>query len=120
MKEDINANLNDLPVNVKNKFYPKERVLKNKISGMITQNYTYVLELFKNLNGYNDFDFTSLCLRIKSCYEKMKTITNNKEYIFNEIVELIMRHTHSKSKTACEILISFFVQNCEVFDEISE
>ena len=68
----------------------------------------------------DDFSFSSLCLRIKSCYEKMKAITNNKEYIFNEIVNWIMKHTGSKSQVACEIVVSFFIQNCEVFDEITE
>lgn len=118
--EEIISELNDFPVKVKNKFYPSERILKDKVSILITQNYPYVLELFKNLDGFNDFSFTSLCLRIKSCYEKMKVITNDKEYIFNEIVDWIMKHTESKSQVACEVVVSFFIQNCEVFDEITE
>ena len=118
--EKITSELNDLPVNVKNKFNSRERILKDKVSILITQNYPYVLELFKNLDGINDFSFSSLCLRIKSCYEKMKTITNDKEYIFNEIAKWIMKHTGSKSQIACEIVVSFFIQNCEVFDEITE
>lgn len=118
--EKITSELNDLPVNVKNKFYPSERILKDKVSILITQNYPYVLELFKSLDGINDFSFSSLCLIIKSCYEKMKAITNDKEYIFNEIVNWIMKHTGSRSQVACEIVVSFFIQNCEVFDEITE
>lgn len=118
--EKFISELNDLPVNVKNKFYPSERMLKDKVSILITQNYPYVLELFKSLDGINDFSFSSLCLRIKSCYEKMKAITDDKEYIFNEIVNWIMKHTGSNSQVACEIVVSFFIQNCEVFDEITE
>ena len=50
----------------------------------------------------------------------MRDKTTNKEYIFNAMVDWIMKNTGSQSKAACEIVISFFIQNCEVFDEITE
>lgn len=118
--EEIEAELNDLPVYVKNKFHPHERILKARVTSFITQYYPYVRDLFRNLNGKNDFNFRALCLRIKSCYVKLAGITDNKEYIFNAMVDMLIKKTGSKSTTACEIIISFFIQNCEVFDEITE
>lgn len=118
--ENIETNLNDLPVDIKNKFYPHEKMLKNKVSVNVTQYYPYVRDLFKSIDGKNDFSFSSLCLRIKSCYEKMKPITSNKEDIFDTMTDMIMKKTGSTSKVACEIVISFFIQNCEVFDEITQ
>lgn len=117
---DITTELNDLPVKVANKFYPKERLLKNKVKSCITLYYPYVQSLFKNLNGTKDFSFNSLCLRIKSCYEQMKIITTNKEPIFENFVKFFMKQTQSQSREACEIVVSFFIQNCEVFDEITK
>ena len=50
----------------------------------------------------------------------MESVTNNKYQIFNQMVDWLMTKTLSESKEACEIVISFFVQNCEVFREITE
>ena len=119
ISEDITSSLNILPVSIKKKFYPNEMLLKNKVTSLITDYYPYVLDLFKNLDGKNDFSFEALCLSMKSCYVKMKNITDNKEIIFNEIVAKVQKQTNSQSQIACEIVVSFFIQNCEVFDEIS-
>lgn len=48
--------------------------------------------------------------------------SKSQETIYYDIVEWLM-HKLSLSndyRTACEIVVAFFVQNCEVFDEISK
>lgn len=51
---------------------------------------------------------------------KASISSNDKVIIFNLLVDWVMSKNPLSSREACEILISFFVQDCEVFDEISE
>ena len=63
---------------------------------------------------------TALSLQIKSCFIKLDALSDNKADIFDELVAWVMRKTLSTSNDACEAVVSFFVQNCEVFHEITE
>lgn len=47
-------------------------------------------------------------------------VTSDKSKIFDYIVNWVKTKTSTQSKEACEIVVSYFVQNCEVFNEIAE
>lgn len=108
------------PVELKRKFKDDELSLKIKFAGYVNTYFTFIREEFQNLEGKNNFIFSVLSSQIKACFEKMESVTNNKYQIFNQMVDWLMTKTLSESKEACEIVISFFVQNCEVFREITE
>ena len=74
----------------------------------------------KNKRGGDGFRLDALSLQIKCCFIKMEGISENKSDIFDHLVDWIKSKTRSTSKDACEAVISFFVQNCEVFHEITE
>lgn len=42
-------------------------------------------------------------------------INNNQEVIYYSLVDWLDEKTNHYSKVACEILIAFFIQDCEVF-----
>lgn len=107
-------------VELKRKFKNDELSLKIKVAGYVNTYFTFIREEFQNLEGKNNFIFSVLSSQIKACFEKMESVTSNKYQIFNQMVDWLMTKTLSKSKEACEIVISFFVQNCEVFREITE
>ncbi|MCM1131039.1 MAG: HNH endonuclease [Roseburia sp.] len=108
------------PVPLAKKFYDKEFLLKSKIAGYVSTYFPYIRELFKNMEGKNGFLFSVISKQIKACFEKMEVITNDKIEIFNQMVDWILRKTTTTSREAGEIVISFFVQNCEVFHEITK
>ena len=118
--EERFTSLSEEPVKLARKFLPKEYLLKSSIQGYVMDYYTYIRELFKSMDGKNDFQFEVLCLQIKACYKKLNKISSNKEDIFNSIVHWIKKQTGSTSEDACRVVVAFFVQNCEVFDEITE
>ena len=62
----------------------------------------------------------SLSEQIRGAFLKMESISKDKSLIFSKIVEWIKNKTQSNSVEACEAIVSFFVQNCEVFYEITE
>lgn len=106
------------PVLLSNKFYKSESLLKTKISGYVIKYYTFIRDFFHESDGKNGFHLQVLSEQIRACFIKMNDITNDKAAIFNEVVKWIIGKTLCHSKEACEAVVSFFVQNCEVFYEI--
>ncbi|MEI3527074.1 MAG: ABC-three component system protein [Bacilli bacterium] len=47
-------------------------------------------------------------------------MTDDQNIIFNKMVEWLKFKTQEITNDACEIVISYFIQNCEVFDEITK
>ena len=86
----------------------------------VTNYYPYIRDCFKEMEGVDGFRLTALSLQIKSCFIKLDALSDNKADIFDELVAWVMRKTLSTSNDACEAVVSFFVQNCEVFHEITE
>ena len=120
LREDELDNLNYTPVRLTKKFAANELLLKNRVSMYVTNYYPYIRDCFKDLEGSNGFRLKALSLQIKSCFTKMEGISNSKSDIFDQLVEWIMSKTLTSSRDVCEAVISFFVQNCEVFHEITE
>lgn len=119
LKYDM-ADLEYKTVVIANKFTKQESLLKTKISGYITTNYPYIRELLHQMDGKNNFLQNVLAEQIHSCFKKMDAITKDKSEIFSHIVSWIKNKTQSRSTEACEAVVAFFVQNCEVFNEITE
>lgn len=120
LREEELASLNYTPVRLTRKFTTSEHFIKNRISMYVTNYYPYIRDCFKEMEGVNGFRLTALSLQIKSCFIKLDALSDNKADIFDELVAWVMRKTLSTSKDACEAVVSFFVQNCEVFHEITE
>lgn len=112
---DVTLRLN--PIEVKEKINPIERIY-SKVLPLITDYYSYLRDLFKEKDG-NDFNFDKLCKAIRQNYLKLKKERLSKEKIFDLLSENLY-HKIQEDLLACEIIISFFIQNCEVFDEISK
>lgn len=108
------------PVPITNKFTGQELLLKSKINNYIISFYPYIRDSFKSLDGKDGFNMHVLSEQIRSCFIKMDGVSNDKTLIFSNIVKWVKNKTQSDSEEACEAVVSFFVQNCEVFHEITE
>ena len=113
----IKVDLKLKPTEVKNKINPSETIF-SKIYPLITDYYLYIRTLFKERDG-NDFNFDLLCKTIRNDYLILAKENLSKMKIFDLLSENLSRKFHS-DLLYCEIIISYFVQNCEVFDEISK
>lgn len=114
------ADLNYNPVAIEKKFRKSEALLKIKVSGYVTAYYTYIRGLFSEAELSRSNIFSIVSMEMKLCFIKLSEVTDNKSVIFQKMVEWIGVKIPDSSTEACEALISFFVQNCEVFNEISE
>lgn len=120
LKENELTKLNYSPVELKKKFANNEKLLKTKVAMYVTEYYTYILDLFKEIEGKNGFNLDVLSSQIKTCFIKMEHISSNKLEIFTQMTNWINSKTLNVSKDACEAIVAFFIQNCEVFREITE
>ena len=120
LSESDLAELNYEPVSLANKFTKQEILLKTKVRSNVVTYYTYIRESFRELDGKNGFCLQVLFEQIRSCFRKMDAFSKDKTFVFSKIVEWIMHKTQSNSLEACEAIVSFFVQNCKVFNEITE
>ncbi len=112
--------LNYIPVPLAKKFSSTELTLKAKISGYVYTYYPLVRDYLQQLDGKNGFLLEVLAGQIKICFLKMNTQTDDKSAIFNHIVQWVKNKSSSSSLEACEAVVAYFVQNCEVFYEITE
>lgn len=108
------------PVSIAKKFEKSELPLQSRIQGYVYSYYPFIRETLRNMDGKNNFNLDILSGQIKSCFKKMNSITQDKSMIFSKMVEWIKNKTKAQSYEACEAIVSFFVQNCEVFYEITE
>ena len=114
------AELNYDPVPIANKFLNQEFLIKSKITNYVLTFYPYIRDCFRAIDGKNGFNLQVLSEQIRCCFIKMNEISRDKALVFSKIVEWIMYKTQSDSLEACEAIVSFFVQNCEVFYEITK
>ena len=57
---------------------------------------------------------------VSDCFEALNQMNYSRSEIFDQMVQWLLEHTENQKREACEAVISFFVQNCEVFDEIAQ
>lgn len=105
---------------IKKKFETRYTILKNKIESYNCTYYYFIKETFQNLEISNQVHFNILATEIKTSFLKCDKEMDNKSDIFNSLVLWMHSKINGASLEACEVVISFFVQNCEVFHEITE
>ena len=98
----------------------ENRPLLIKVKGYVVEYFRYVQESFKLLENEGKLRFEVIASKVKTSYLTLKETGRSQEDIFCELVEWLHNQTQKKHMTACEIIIAFFVQNCEVFDVITE
>ena len=115
---DISAVLAMTPLKVEKKITDRQllrKVLNNVVDGM----YEMVNEAIEQLAAENKLNVKSFRKSIKRMFEDADDTGVSQSDIFNGLVEHIYTRAGKRYYEACEILISYFVQSCEVFHEIT-
>jgi len=97
-----------------------EKRLKERVLFDVRQLYEGVNNALDRLAGENKLNVDKFAKSIKRMYEDASESLPTQSAIYNLLVETLFEKTGRKYKEACEIIISYFVQRCEVFDEIAE
>ncbi len=113
-----NLGLKNAPVKVEDKIL--EPRLKDKAVFHVTRMYEAVNSALDRMSGENKLNVNKFAKNIRRVYEDTSETISSQSEIYNILVEWLYEKSGYKYKEACEIIISYFVQRCEVFDEIAK
>jgi hypothetical protein len=71
-----------------------------------------------NADKRGEIDYDEVQDQIHAMYKKLKKAKKSKVDIFNEIAQKIHK-VSLMDENLCQIVVSYFVQSCEVFDAIT-
>ena len=89
---------------------------KRKIQSNVTDYYFLIKQRFADLDAANPDSANLISAQIKAYYLKQRNTCDSQQEIFKNIVTWINMRTRPKTIEVAEIIASFFVQNCEVFE----
>lgn len=109
------------PVTVEKKINSKDFLLREKIKGYVVLYFPFVQDTFGRLDEIGKLKFEKIASEVKFCFHNIDDQGLSQEDVFDNIVNWIYNKTQKQhEKIACEIIVAFFVQNCEVFNEITK
>lgn len=109
------------PKKVTQKIKKEEWVLADSIKSLADAYYFYVRSVFESLDNGSTKRFSKICDQVSSCYKEVAEKTDDQRQIFYGIKNWIARHAGvPENSQEALVITAFFVQNCEVFGEVSE
>ncbi len=107
------------PYDIDEKIDHKEGALLEKININIARYYKVIKSEFLKHEKLGRKKFHLVAAEMNDRYQSLSKNRNlTQEQIFDALVDWLERHVPKASRTSCEIIVSFFVQDCEVFDEL--
>ena len=100
-------------VHIEEKFEPKNFILKNETQTQVVMYYRYIEKVFSE----SDADFDMIASEIKLSSQKLEKAGMSQAEVITQLSEWIRNKAglDVSGQLACNIVVSFFIQNCEVF-----
>ena len=117
-KDDLSEKLEYSAMKIEKKITDVALMIK---AGLLAQSYyLHIKGIFSLLEREKDLDFDDVAGNVKATYNRYKKKNLTQEEIFTHLTDWLLGKSQTDNRTACEIVVAFFIQNCEVFDEITE
>ena len=120
VEENTKKNLNMYALKISSKIRKENLLLRSAIERNVMLYYRFIEQQFKQLDKTKSRSFMKFAHKIQGIYLNLADTEESQDAIFGKIVEWLMSISGNENHIACSIIASFFVQNCEVFDEVSE
>lgn len=109
-------NLEYSPKTIEKKTDDSITVLTKRKIHQNVQDYFYKINTkFKELDYLEPMTTEIISSQIKTHYLLLQKQSNNQKEIFNAMVTWLQKQTKQNNQEASEIIISYFIQNCEIF-----
>lgn len=104
------------------KILPENRLLKNDEMTRVLRYYNFINDIFAAMDRDGSGNFELIASEIEVAYKKLDSGQLSQDEIVNQLAEWIKNKSGvgSKNMRACHIVVAYFIQNCEVFREISK
>lgn len=91
------------------------RVLtRRRVFDNVTDYYSFIKIRLKYVEEVSPNASERVSIQVKLFYLQQAKRSSDQQVIYGNVVEWFLRRTNG-SREACEILVSFFIQNCEIF-----
>ena len=108
------------PKEIKQKLSPaRDTAIYILVNGYVTVYFVKIREIMTNLDKRGEIDYDEMQNQIHAMYKRLSKAHKSRMEIFNEIVGRIHRIA-LQDEVYCQIVVSYFIQSCEVFDAITE
>ncbi|MBU2925233.1 HNH endonuclease [Colwellia sp. 1_MG-2023] len=88
-----------------------------KVSQFILSFFIPIKEALKDLEKQEKAKSTFICSQVKSYYVLLLMKDFNQAQIFEKMTDWFMKNTGITDRSKSEVLVSFFIQNCEVYSK---
>ena len=95
-------------------------MLKTKISAYIRTYFHFIQDTFFELDSSKQLNFKLIASEVHAFFLKCDASELDYAQIFHAVVNWIKIKSASTSVEACEAIASFFIQDCEVFYELTQ
>lgn len=90
-------------------------IIKRTIRNDVVDYFDFIRGQFVELDKVTPYKFETLASQIKGFYYKCMQINQIQDYVYHALVDWIYEKTDRYSKRASEIVVAYFIQDCEVF-----
>ncbi|ALJ28965.1 HNH endonuclease [Stenotrophomonas acidaminiphila] len=111
------ANLSYSPISVDRKLGDSiSPITRRKIKLNVSDYFQFIKQKFMELEEDDPNCSELIFSQVKSYYLQQKALNLPKHEVYSNIVDWLHKRSGSKAIEAAEIVASFFVQDCEVFE----
>ncbi|MBR1886679.1 MAG: hypothetical protein IJ812_09760 [Schwartzia sp.] len=89
------------------------------VNNYVTMYFRRLKEIMVSLDKRGEIDFEEIQNQMKAIYRRLNKANKSKMDIYREITEKVHRVT-LQDDIYCQIVVSYFIQSCEVFDATAE
>ena len=119
LKEKDLADASLDPKEIKQKLKPADNMaLYITVNTYVTTYYVKLREIMMNADKRGDIDYDEVQDQMHAIYKRLKKAKKTKVEIFNEIAQKVHK-VSLQEDIFCQIVVSYFIQSCEVFDAIT-
>lgn len=90
-------------------------IIKKKIRDDVVDYFKFIQKQFFEITKEHPLAFELIASQIKSFYIKCKKENFSQVEIYNILTDWLDNKTMNTSKRACDIVIAFFIQDCEIY-----
>ena len=94
---------------------PDNMMLQDLVTTFVLKYYRYIESQFKQREREGKLRFNKVKNEISQCFELYDEAELSQNEIFERLVEWLKEKSKCNNEIACIAMVSFFVQNCEVF-----
>lgn len=109
-------------IEIKNPVKPSEKFdssldygNKIQIEALVKMTYLFVRNIIKQLDENGEIKYELLQASVKLKYLQLKDRSTSQEEIFIQLVDYF-KNISNQSDSVCRIVVSYFIQNCDVFE----